>query len=227
MIPIQPLRGCNYRSARATQWPDPRAISGKSALWRTRRHGIAAPRVRSSRSGSLLARSPPAASSCPVAGGYEVVALAQAGFDVTALDYAPAAIALTRERLAQANTRATLVQADALEWQAAAPFDAIYEQTCLCALHPDHWRAYVDRLDAWLAPGGRLYVLWMQVLRAGAAEGLVEGPPYHCDMNAMRALFRASQWEWPPPPYTRVPHPRGWEELAVALAHRSPTVAST
>jgi SAM-dependent methyltransferase len=42
-------------------------------------------------------------------GGYEVVALAQAGFNVTALDYAPAAIALTRERLAQANTRATLL----------------------------------------------------------------------------------------------------------------------
>jgi len=80
-------------------------------------------------------------------GGYEVVALAQAGFNVTALDYAPAAIALTRERLAQANAQATLVQADALEW--------------------------------------------------------------------------------PPPPYTRVPHPRGWQELAVVLAHRSPTVAST
>lgn len=160
-------------------------------------------------------------------GGYEVVALARAGFDVTALDYAPGAITFTRERLAQANVRATLVQADALEWQSVAPFDAVYEQTCLCALHPDHWRVYAERLDAWLAPRGRLYALWMQVLRAGAAEGLVEGPPYHCDINAMRALFPVPRWEWPPPPYPRMPHPRGWVELAVVLTHRSPTAAST
>jgi hypothetical protein len=84
-----------------------------------------------------------------------------------------------------------------------------------------------DRLDAWLAAGGRLYALWMQVIRAGAAEGLVEGPPYHCDVNAMRALFPASRWEWPPPPYTRVPHPRGWGELALVLVHRAATAAST
>jgi protein-L-isoaspartate O-methyltransferase len=124
--------------------------------------------------------------------GHEVAVLAGAGFDVTALDYAPAAIALTRERLVQANGRATLVQADVLEWQPGAPFDAIYEQTCLCAVHPDHWRAYADRLDARLVAGGRLYALWMQALRAGAAEGLVEGPPYHC----------------------------GWGELAVVLERR-------
>jgi hypothetical protein len=94
-------------------------------------------------------------------------------------------------------------------------------------LHPDHWRVYAERLDAWLVPGGRLYALWMQVLRAGAAEGLVEGPPYHCDINAMRALFPVPRWEWPPPPYPRVPHPRGWAELAVVLTRRSPTAAST
>jgi len=153
-------------------------------------------------------------------GGHEVAVLARAGFDVTALDYAPAAIALTRGRLASANLRATLVQADALEWLPATFFDAIYEQTCLCALHPDQWRIYADRVDAWLAPQGRLYALFMQVMRPGAAEGRVEGPPYHCDVNAMRALFPASRWEWPPPPYARVPHPRGWAELAVVLAHR-------
>jgi len=151
--------------------------------------------------------------------GHEVAVLAQAGFEVTALDYAPAAITLTRERLAEADLRATLVHADALEWQPAAPFDAIYEQTCLCALHPDHWQAYAERLAAWLPPGGRLYALFMQALRTGAAEGLVEGPPYHCDVNAMRALLPASRWQWPPPPYARVPHPRGWGELAVVLAH--------
>jgi methyl halide transferase len=158
--------------------------------------------------------------------GHEVVVLARLGFDVTALDYAPAAIALTRDRLERANARATVVQADALAWQPASRFDAVYEQTCLCALHPDQWRAYADRIDGWLAPGGRLYALFMQVIRDGAAQGMIGGPPYHCDINAMRALFPAQLWDWPQPPYVRVPHPQSWNELAVVLVRRPPAAAS-
>ena len=152
--------------------------------------------------------------------GHEVVRLAQAGFDVTALDYAPAAVARTRANLAAAGAAATVVEADVLAWSPAAPFDAIYEQTCLCALHPDHWVAYARRLCAWLRPGGRMFALFMQVARPGAASGLVEGPPYHCDINAMRALLDASSWTWPKPPYERVPHPMGLAEIAAVIARR-------
>ena len=60
----------------------------------------------------------------------------------------------------------------------------------------------------------------MQARREGAAHGLVEGPPYHCDINAVRALFPADRWDWPAPPYARVPHPRGTDELALILTRR-------
>jgi SAM-dependent methyltransferase len=150
--------------------------------------------------------------------GYEVAALARAGFEVTGLDYAAAAIARTREQLASAGASATLVPADALAWQPDRPFDAIYEQTCLCAIYPDRWRDYADQLHRWLAPGGRLFALFLQLLRPGAAEGAIQGPPYHCDINAMRALFPAPRWTWPKPPYARTTHPRGLAELAVVLA---------
>ncbi|HUH92705.1 MAG TPA: methyltransferase domain-containing protein [Casimicrobiaceae bacterium] len=150
--------------------------------------------------------------------GHEVAVLAQKGFEVTALDYAPAALALTRERLAGAKARATLIQADALEWRAPALFDAIYEQTCLCAIHPDYWLRYAEQLAGWLSPAGQLFALFMQVLRPGSTEGRIEGPPYHCDINAMRALFPEARWSWPPPPYARVPHSGSWWELAVVLA---------
>lgn len=69
--------------------------------------------------------------------GYEVAALAQAGFDVTALDYSPEAITRTRQHLDAEKLKATLVEADALTWQPDQPFDAIYEQTCLCVIYPD------------------------------------------------------------------------------------------
>lgn len=149
--------------------------------------------------------------------GYEVVALARAGFDVTALDYSPEAIALTRENLYRAGLVAALVEADALDWHPARPFEAIYEQTCLCALYPDHWRAYSDQLHRWLKPGGKLHALFVQYLRPGASEGTISGPPYHCDINAMRALLPEPLWSWTKPPYPKTSHPRGLEELAVVL----------
>lgn len=160
--------------------------------------------------------------------GYEVAFLAEWGFDVTGVDFAPAAAARTRNRLrsllqsaaASRMTRAEVVEADVLSFEPPLEFDAVYEQTCLCALYPDQWRRYADRVHAWLRPGGRLYALFMQVHRDGARAGLIEGPPYHCDINAMRALFPASRWEWPRPPYTVVAHPLGVTELAIILTRR-------
>lgn len=152
--------------------------------------------------------------------GHEVAELARRGCRVTGIDYAPGAVALTASRLAAQGLQADVQQADVLAWQPAEPADAVYEQTCLCALHPDHWTAYAQQLHAWLRPGGRLCALFMQARRDSAAEGRLEGPPYHCDIHAMRALFPATLWDWPAPPYASVPHPRGWAELAVVLRRR-------
>lgn len=152
--------------------------------------------------------------------GHDVLALAQVGCTVTAIDYADAAVALTRVRLADAQVAAEVVLADVLQWRPAAPVDAVYEQTCWCALHPDQWAAYAAQLHAWLAPGGKLLLLAMQCRREGAAEGRIEGPPYHMDIHAVRALLPSERWYWPAPPYAPVPHPAGWTELALVLQRR-------
>jgi hypothetical protein len=55
------------------------------------------------------------------------------------------------------------------------------------------------------------------MLRAGAAEGAIQGPPYHCDINGMRALLPSPRWSWPKPPYPLTSHPAGLAELAVIL----------
>lgn len=149
--------------------------------------------------------------------GHEVAALSKGGFDVVAIDYAAPAIELTRRRLNDAASTARLVQHDVLDWLPDAPLAAVYEQTCLCALHPDHWVAYAAQLHRWLRPGGRLFALFMQIRRDGAAQGFIEGPPYHCHIHAMRALFRAPLWDWPKPPYDSVLHPLGANELALVL----------
>jgi SAM-dependent methyltransferase len=152
--------------------------------------------------------------------GHDVLALARTGCLVTALDYAPAAVALTRERLVAAGVGAVVEQADVLAWQPDAPLDAVYEQTCWCALHPDHWGTYAEQLHRWLRPGGALLLLAMQCRREGAAEGRIEGPPYHMDIHAVRGLLPQARWQWPAPPYAQVPHPAGWIELALCLLRR-------
>lgn len=147
--------------------------------------------------------------------GHEVVALARAGFTVTALDIAPQALAHMGYELAQAGLEARLIRADVLHWRDGEAFDAIYEQTCLCALPPDDWPAYESRLHEWLKPGGRLCALFMQTGRPG-------GPPWHCALADMAALFPAARWQWPAQgEHPQVPHHHGDQyELAVVLTRR-------
>jgi SAM-dependent methyltransferase len=142
--------------------------------------------------------------------GHEATELARRGFEVTALDIAPAALAHLKSELDQVGAQAELVAADALTWQPAHPFDAIYEQTCLCALQPDDWPAYERQLHRWLKLGGKLFALFMQTQREG-------GPPFHCALPDMRRLFPESRWRWPVQLDREVPHPNGVFEYAGIL----------
>ena len=153
--------------------------------------------------------------------GWEVAELARRGFDVVGLDYTQAAVLKTQALLEAQGVQAEVIQADVLSYQPETQFDAIYEQTCLCAIHPEHWLDYAQQLHQWLKPQGSLWILFMQMIRPAATEeGVIHGPPYHCDINAMRVIFPEKNWVWPKPPYARVPHPSLAHELALRLIRR-------
>lgn len=142
--------------------------------------------------------------------GHEVVALASRGFEVTGVDFAAAAVEAVRGQLAVAGLAAEIVQADLFAYEPALPFEAIYEQTCLCALPPGRWAEYERRLAAWLAPGGQLVAAFMQTDAA-------DGPPFACRPDVMRELFTADRWAWPDH-LDPVEHPRtGLVELTGVL----------
>lgn len=132
----------------------------------------------------------------------EPQALAEAGFAVTVVDAAPTAVATQKARLERLHMTARVELADLFSWQPQAPFDAVYDQACLCALPPSLWPDYVARLHTWLKPGGRLFILFMQTGKEG-------GPPFHCGMRTMRALFDPAHWAWPAALAPLVPHPSG------------------
>ena len=141
--------------------------------------------------------------------GYEVVELARRGYDVTALDISPTAVNYLKKRLDEEGLQAEVLETDMLQWRPDEPFDAIYEQTSLCALNPDFWEQYEKQLYRWLKPGGVILALWMQTF----AEG---GPPYHCDPDSLKQLFMSSRWEWSEQIET-VDHPSGRHEVAYVL----------
>jgi SAM-dependent methyltransferase len=145
--------------------------------------------------------------------GHEVAELIRYGCDVTAVDIATQPVERLRGQLGELDLRAELVQADLLHWQPERPFDAVYEQTCICALDPAHWSEYEQRLYAWLVPGGRLFALFMQTGRAG-------GPPFDCPVPDMRTLFAGPRWEWPHSPPLEVPHPNGLVEQGFVISRR-------
>lgn len=153
--------------------------------------------------------------------GWEVAELARRGFEVTGIDVAREACERARDVLARQGLRAEIVEADVCAWRPARQFDVVYEQTCLCAMHPTAWRSYESALADWLRPGGTLLAMFAQRPRPEAVEaGIIEGPPYHCDVNAMRMLFDDARWEWPAPPYPRAAHPNGMHELGLVLRRR-------
>jgi hypothetical protein len=107
---------------------------------------------------------------------------------------------------------ATLIHGDLFEIE-LPPFDAIYEQTCLCAIQPAQWAEYEQWLYSHLKPGGQLLALFMQT----GTEG---GPPFHCDLSEMTPLFDESRWQWPQSAGDAVAHPSGRHELAHLLKRK-------
>ena len=121
--------------------------------------------------------------------GYEVLTLAKLGFDVVAIDIAPTAIENLRVMLDKENLNSELILGDFFAWNPQEKFDAIFEQTSLCALPPKDWQQYQVQLQNWLKPQGTIFAAFMQTGREG-------GPPFHCELNDMTELFPADKWAW-------------------------------
>jgi SAM-dependent methyltransferase len=145
--------------------------------------------------------------------GWEVAYLAERGYRVTGIDFAPEAIDAARERLAAAGAKAELIQADLFDLPKAteAAFDLVLEQTCFCAIEPARRPDYVAAAHRLLAPGGRLIGLFY----ACKGEG---GPPFTTGPEEVRALF-ADRFEIRSLALTTNSHPRrlGEEWLGVLL----------
>ena len=132
---------------------------------------------------SFLSRSPgPGKVLIPGCGsGYEVQAFHDAGYDVAAIDFSPAAVEQAKRVLGDLAKRVILGNFFTHDFGRRC-FDLIYERTFLCSLPPSRWPDYVSMMADLLSPGGRLIGVFLY----GQAR---EPPPYPLGDNQAEQFF--------------------------------------
>lgn len=101
--------------------------------------------------------------------GYEAFLLSEAGFDVLAIDFSEAAVALAKSNLGRYADRVQL--ADFFTFDAGTGFDVMIERAFLCALPPQMRPDYARRSAELVRPGGQLTGFWF-------FDDTPRGPPF-------------------------------------------------
>jgi SAM-dependent methyltransferase len=101
--------------------------------------------------------------------GHDLAFLAAQGWDATALDFSPAAVAMAREVAGQWS--ACVVEADFFTFQPKQRLDLIYERAFLCAMPRALWPQVAARWAELLAPGSLLAGFFF-------FDDAAKGPPF-------------------------------------------------
>ena len=112
------------------------------------------------------------ASTVPGCGsGYEVQAFHAAGYDVSAIDFSPAAVDQAKRVLGVLAERIILGDFFTYDF-GQRRFDLIYERTFLCSMSPSRWPKYVEIMADLLMPYGGLIGVFLYGQRSSS------GPPF-------------------------------------------------
>ena len=115
--------------------------------------------------------------------GYEVQAFHAAGYEVSAIDFSPAAVDQAKRVLGILAER--IIWGDFFSYDfGERRFDLIYERTFLCSMAPSRWPEYVNRMADLLLPGGRLIGVFLYGQRPSS------GPPFPITDAEANKLFK-------------------------------------
>ncbi len=169
---------------------------------------------------------------CAAPGG-KTLQLADAGAEVVAVDISGPRMARVAENLARTGLRATLVTADAFQWEPEAPFDAILldapcSATGTIRRHPDLpfikdgsevaglvtlQAALIDRALAWLKPGGRLVFSTCSLLAEEGEAQVSAALTRHPGLRVARADLPGVEPGWWTPQGGLRLRPDYWSDL--------------
>ena len=116
--------------------------------------------------------------------GYEVVFLAENGFEVTAIDFSEGAITHLENALKERNLKGRVLHQDffSMDDSHDGVYDLVLEQTFFCAIAPRQRQDYVLNVARILKPGGMLVGLFYHTDKEG-------GPPYNTIRQDIESNF--------------------------------------
>lgn len=114
---------------------------------------------------------------------YELAFLSELGWDASAIDFSPAAVARAKAAVGQWGER--VLQADFFSYQPPRPLELIYERAFLCAMPPAMWPQVAARWAELLAPGALLAGYFF-------FDNSPKGPPFGTDPARLAALLTHS-----------------------------------
>jgi cyclopropane fatty-acyl-phospholipid synthase-like methyltransferase len=115
--------------------------------------------------------------------GTQAVALAERGFDVTAVDLSSAAIGYASRKAAARGANVTFLEDDILATKLRGPFDVIFDRGCFHVLAPEKRADYARTIASLLADSGFLFLKTFSHLQPG-----VQGP-YRFTPDEIRGCF--------------------------------------
>jgi SAM-dependent methyltransferase len=115
--------------------------------------------------------------------GYEIQAFHAAGYDVSAIDFSPAAVDQAKRVLGSLAERVILGDFFTHDFGQRG-FEFIYERTFLCSMTPTRWPDYVNRMADLLLPGGKLIGVFLYGHTASS------GPPFAITELETEQLFK-------------------------------------
>jgi len=115
--------------------------------------------------------------------GYEIQAFHAAGYDVSAIDFSPAAVEQAKRLLGDLAERVILGDFFTHDF-GQRRFDLIYERTFLCSMTPARWPEYLNRMADLLLPGGKLIGVFLY------GQRLSSGPPFPLTEPEAEQLFK-------------------------------------
>ena len=119
--------------------------------------------------------------------GNDALWFVKKGFEVTGFDFAPAAVAIARDRAREMQIEVQFLQRDifALGEEFSGQFDYVIEHTCFCAILPEQRDRYVEIARSLLKPQGFLLGVFFTHSRPG-------GPPFGATSEEIYNYFQPS-----------------------------------
>ncbi|NHZ96690.1 methyltransferase domain-containing protein [Massilia sp. CCM 8734] len=114
---------------------------------------------------------------------YELACLCEAGWDATAIDFSPVAVAAAKAALGPWSAR--VCEADFFTHAPPDALELIYERAFLCALPRAMWPRVAARWAGLLAPGALLAGFFF-------FDDAAKGPPFGINQAALDALLTPS-----------------------------------